>query len=157
MGVVYKAHDRERNARIALKTLRALTGDGILRFKNEFRALQDLQHPNLVNLGELISDSGQWFFTMELVEGVDFLTWVRPVIGFESTPSGDFALEAGDLHLPDMPSGATTLPPEGGRLAYEARAGDVMRPELDEARLRSALKQLGRGLSALHSAGKVHR
>jgi len=65
--------------RVALKTLRTLSAEGILRFKNEFRALQDLSHPNLCTLGELISVGGQWFFTMELVAGVDFLTYVcRP-------------------------------------------------------------------------------
>ena len=46
---------RERNTRVALKTLRALDGEALLRFKSEFRALQDLQHPNLVALGELVS------------------------------------------------------------------------------------------------------
>src|SRR5215470_13190386 len=82
MGVVYQALDRERNTVVALKTLRgleeSLNADLVLRFKNEFRSLQDLQHPNLVSLGELIEDSGHWFFTMELLDGVDFLEWVRP-------------------------------------------------------------------------------
>src|SRR5262249_58312456 len=78
MGVVYEAWDRERRARVAIKTLRTLSAEGILRFKNEFRALQDLTHRNLCALGELISDRGQWFFTMELVDGVDLLSWVRP-------------------------------------------------------------------------------
>jgi len=78
MGLVYEVLDRERGLRVALKTLRQLTGDALYRFKNEFRALQDLQHPNLVTLGELIQEEGRWFFTMELVEGVDFVTWVRP-------------------------------------------------------------------------------
>lgn len=50
----------------------------MLRFKNEFRILQDIEHPNLVSLGELIEDSGRWFFTMELVDGTDFWSWVRP-------------------------------------------------------------------------------
>src|SRR5256885_1427622 len=53
MGVVYEAIDREHETRVALKTLRTWTADSFLRFKAEFRALQDLHHPNLVSLGEL--------------------------------------------------------------------------------------------------------
>src|SRR5688572_33082032 len=78
MGVVYEAVDKDRSARVALKTLRTVDATALLRFKNEFRWLQDLQHPNLVSLGELFAEDGQWFFTMELVDGVDFLAWVRP-------------------------------------------------------------------------------
>src|SRR5215471_14094468 len=77
MGVVYEALDRERNVQVALKTLTTIEPDAILRFKQEFRALADLSHPNLVSLGELHEEQGSWFFTMELVRGVDFLTWVR--------------------------------------------------------------------------------
>src|SRR5262245_13852089 len=73
MGVVYEALDRERKTRIALKTLRTRAAEGLIRFKREFRALSDIHHPNLVSLGELIEEDGQLFFTMELVEGVDFI------------------------------------------------------------------------------------
>ena len=78
MGTVYEALDRERKTRVALKTLSTLNADTLLLFKNEFRALQDIQHPNLVRLGELFEEAGQWFFTMELVVGVDFMTYVNP-------------------------------------------------------------------------------
>jgi len=78
MGTVYEVLDRERNTRLALKTLNTLNADTLLLFKNEFRALQDIQHPNLVRLGELFEEAGQWFFTMELVEGMDFMSYVCP-------------------------------------------------------------------------------
>ena len=132
MGVVYEANDRERHARVALKTLRMLEATALLRLKTEFRALQDLAHPNLVSLGELIEEGGQWFFTMELVDGVDFLRWVRPPI--EKQP---------DFESPTQP-----LSP-GMRIKIDRR--------FDEARLRQALRQLASGLSALHGFGKVHR
>ena len=59
MGVVYAAFDRKHNASIALKTLRSTDEAAIIRFKREFRALHDISHPNLVNLGELIEDRAE--------------------------------------------------------------------------------------------------
>lgn len=78
VGVVYAAYDRSHKTMVALKTLGIPSSDSLLLLKSEFRAVQDLQHPNLVQLGELIEDHGEWFFTMELLEGVDFLKYVRP-------------------------------------------------------------------------------
>src|SRR5262245_6367276 len=138
MGVVYEAWDRERKTRIALKTLRHLDGASVMRFKNEFRALADLSHPNLIRLGELFCENGQWFFTMELVEDAAvFLSWVRP-------------------YDPD-PSDAETMD-TGTALASSAEQG-LAEPtgRFDETGLRSALSQLALGACALHEAGKVHR
>jgi hypothetical protein len=77
MGVVYEAYDRERAMSVALKTVHALDADALYRLKTEFRARADLEHRNLVRLGELLHEDGHWFFTMELVEGWPFLDWVR--------------------------------------------------------------------------------
>jgi hypothetical protein len=74
---VYEAFDREWNVPVAVKTLLALKPEHLLRLKNEFRAIEEIRHPNLVRLGELLVENGQWLFTMELVDGVDFVRWVR--------------------------------------------------------------------------------
>jgi hypothetical protein len=118
MGVVHEALDHEQDTLVAIKTLPRLTGEALLRFKNEFRTLQDIQHPNLVTLREMFEEGGQWFFTMDLVQGCDFLRYVRA-------------------------DRSTRRPaPENA---------------FDEAKLRSAMAQLARGLAALHAAKKVHR
>jgi len=78
MGVVYEAYDRELDELVALKTLRGADGRWLARFKQEFRAVHDLVHPNVVRLGELFDGAAEPFFTMELIRGVDLLAWVRP-------------------------------------------------------------------------------
>jgi len=77
MGVVYEALDQQRNARVAIKTVRMASADALLRFKREFRTLQELHHRNLASLGELFSEGGEWFFTMELIDGKDLVTYLR--------------------------------------------------------------------------------
>ena len=77
-GVVYRAFDRQLQREVALKLLRQASGRDLFRFKREFRALADIVHPNLVTLHELHSAEGDWYFTMELVEGVSFIDYVRP-------------------------------------------------------------------------------
>jgi serine/threonine protein kinase/tetratricopeptide (TPR) repeat protein len=148
MGVVYEALDRETKTRVALKTLRILNGDTLLRFKTEFRSLQGLQHENLVNLRELLENRGHWFFTMELVEGTDFLSYI------------------GRKRYEDLHSEATTLAQGETSMRPSGEAGDRLSDELempratygvDEGRLRAALGQMVCGLRVLHEAGKVHR
>ncbi len=150
MGVVFEALDLLRGTRVALKVLRRLGPEALLRFKTEFRALQDLQHPNLVRLDELIAADDQWFFTMECVEGVDFLSYV-------GVPGADLELAISHTLEEDTEDGAdrgSFAPPAGARPSPPGAAGGHC---FDEARLRGALKQLVLGLTALHAAGKVHR
>src|SRR5262249_32988990 len=141
MGVVYEAYDHERQARVALKTLRSLSADALLNFKREFRDFLDLTHPNLISLGELFSEGRDWFFTMELVEGWDFLQHVRPAPG-------------GAGRAPSFSSVSPSAPtvPE-----FRPRLRDPSLPPLDLGRRRGALAQLCEGLMALPAAGKVHR
>ncbi len=151
MGTVYAAFDRERGLRVAIKSLSAsmpvMNADRLRLFKKEFRALQDLQHPNLVQLGELFEEDGHWFFTMELIEGVDLMSFVR-------TPQSEPAEPAtSDLGGP----GGDGDPATAQMLPVLKRPGTPLKSGYNEARLRSALTQLTRGLCALHTAGMVHR
>ena len=77
MGAVFEALDRERDRHVALKVLTGENADALLRFKREFRALQSVHHPNLVSLGELFAQGDNWFFSMELVRGIDVLAYIR--------------------------------------------------------------------------------
>jgi serine/threonine protein kinase/tetratricopeptide (TPR) repeat protein len=131
MGVVYEVHDPRRSQRLALKTLQWMDPTGLYRFKNEFRSLADVAHPNLVNLYELVSDGRVWFFTMELVQGSDFLQYLR-------TPE-----PASNRSAADKP------------LQFETGTGELTPFQL--ARLRNVLSQLTAGVLALHDAGKLHR
>ena len=76
MGVVYEAMDpRTRNV-LAIKSVSRLNPEGLYRFKQEFRSLVRFQHPNVVSLYELHLEGDRLFFTMELIHGVDFITWL---------------------------------------------------------------------------------
>jgi hypothetical protein len=144
MGIVYRAYDLNRQRSVALKTMQWVEPATLYRFKQEFRALAGLSHPNLVTLYELVSDGRLWFFTMELVEGVPFLTYIRaqhqPLQSY--TPTVYDTLKPGEL---PEPSAASMQP---GPLGLTA-------PQVE--RLRAALRQLAAGIHALHEGGKLHR
>ena len=72
MGAVYEAYDHQRQSQVAIKVIRETNGSGLYRFKQEFRALAGIVHPNLVMLHELIEWEDRWMFTMERVPGVTF-------------------------------------------------------------------------------------
>lgn len=118
MGAVYAAVDHVRRTTVALKTLHRMNPAAIYAIKDEFRSLCDVVHPNVVNLYELFSDGEHWFFTMELIEGTDFLRHLSGSLGgtdgqseqrirlaFRQLASGIGAIhDAGKLHLDIKPS-----------------------------------------------------
>ncbi len=154
MGAVYEARDRERRCRVALKTLLHFDPASLLRFKQEFRTLADVQHPNLVRLHELVSTEERVFFSMELVRGTDFLAYVQP--GSKRVGDGSDVVSAAAIANP--PSGVqrlSTPPPGNGGSGPSTSKGRTTPADID--RLRPALRQLFEGVQALHSAGKLHR
>jgi eukaryotic-like serine/threonine-protein kinase len=141
-GVVYLAYDAKRDSKVALKELRQPDSNILYRFKQEFRSLADLQHPNLVQLYELLSDGHHWFFTMELVDGVNFVEYVagRQAGSASREETATVGIDVGEL----VPATAT---------AARAKAS----PSFDVERLRSALRGLAEGVHALHQGGRLHR
>jgi serine/threonine protein kinase len=136
-GVVYQALDRVLGRPVALKTLRDGNVEALYRLKREFRALAGIVHPNLVALYELLAHEERWFFTMELVEGINFLQYV----------SGERPAEAVRADVPTEPAIAAV------RDAPAPVSRHTGRPE----RIRAALRQAVAGIQTLHRAGQLHR
>jgi eukaryotic-like serine/threonine-protein kinase len=90
-SVVYKAFDLDKNLIVALKSLRfSQDPEEVYYLKQEFRSLSDIYHPNLAQLYELEISEGRGFITMELIEGVDFVSFARrPQTGRSSAGRGD--------------------------------------------------------------------
>jgi hypothetical protein len=81
-GTVWQAWDAERRENVALKRLDRVEPHSLYQLKHEFRAIAEITHENLIRLGELFVEDDAVFFTMELVDGVDFFTHVRdPISG----------------------------------------------------------------------------
>ena len=77
MGAVYKAHDRELDRLVALKTIRPeLAGNAemLRRFKQELVLARQIAHRNIVRLYDIFEGAGVKFLTMEYIEGEDFGT-----------------------------------------------------------------------------------
>ncbi len=166
MGVVYEAFDRERGQAVALKTLQNFSPTALYRFKQEFRTLADVTHPNLVHLYELVAtEETGVFFTMELVNGVNFLAFARKA---DAEPSQTVTDESSS-HSGDEDAQTVNEVNRERMLRPGAESGVLERAPIkpmpstgrpcpaDIDRLRPALRQLVEGVQALHAAGKLHR
>jgi eukaryotic-like serine/threonine-protein kinase len=76
-SLVYKAFDVEQNLTVALKSIRFPEYDDIYRVKQEFRFFRDFYHHNLVSLYDLYVEDEVCFYTMEFIDGLDFVSFVR--------------------------------------------------------------------------------
>jgi len=172
-GIVFEAFDRERSARVALKLPHEESAQGLYLFKQEFRSLADITHFNLINLYELLTIGGRWFFSMEFVEGTTFLDHLRGSGASPQTPtqSEGSTPRNWDENPSTSPIGSWDPLRTDGTKSHgwaglmqaepvEQMRGDELpapSPPLDYERVRKALLQLAEGLSSLHASGKLHR
>jgi eukaryotic-like serine/threonine-protein kinase len=84
MGVVYKALDPVIGRTVAVKTIRlseeaaGISRDQLLqRVQTEARAAGLLTHPNIVVVYDAGEDQGQFYITMELVQGKSLQAWIN--------------------------------------------------------------------------------
>lgn len=158
MGDVYEAVDHDHGGRVALKTLAVgeIAPDRLLLFKNEFRAVADLSHPNLVPLYELGCHDGLWFFTMELINGVDLVEGIRRTVDEASVSRARLAEQAPTraalATLPARPGSQ----PDAPTMAEPVTPG-IHTPLCDPEFFRGTLAQILDALEYLHHAGVVHQ
>jgi tetratricopeptide (TPR) repeat protein len=139
-GLVYAVYDRDRGEEVALKTLSVPSAAAIYRLKREFRALADVAHPNLAVLHELFCVGNEWCFTMGLVQGEDFFSFVS------QEPKREELSATGALPILDR----------GETPAAGLDSQVLGRGMCDLGRLRRAFEQLVLGVSALHESGHLH-
>ena len=78
MASVYRGHRRRDGQPVAIKIPHpSVAGDEILRerFRTEYRAGRELNHPNIVRMLDFGQESGTFYLVMELVDGPDL--WQR--------------------------------------------------------------------------------
>jgi serine/threonine protein kinase/tetratricopeptide (TPR) repeat protein len=137
MGVVYRARDRKTKQLFALKIINSehlSRPESALRFKREFRAMRQVQHPNVIRVFQAGTHNECPFFTMEIVEGKEICNWLD---GKEQI------VHTGSSRPPDG-----VLPPE-----IRAKLNEPRRMR----RAAEAMSQVALALGAIHGHRIVHR
>ena len=82
MGEVYRADDLTLGQSVALKFLpMSLSGDpdAVNRFRNEVRVARLVSHPNVCRVHDLGEVQGQFFLSMEYIDGEDLASLLRRI------------------------------------------------------------------------------
>lgn len=124
----------------------ALKAGSVAPVQHELEVLRSLEHPGIVCAHELVEElppeasEHELGFTMDLIEGVDFVTWIR----------GDLVEEDEDAPRKNLPMAFGYRMQAEGRSAYRRCSARGME------RLRAAIPMLASALSAVHDQQLVH-
>jgi hypothetical protein len=80
MGVVYSARDTVLDRKVAIKQLSiTMSGENeyILRFRREAQILARLNHPNVVQVYDLLEQDGRLWMVVEYVDGGDLASYLK--------------------------------------------------------------------------------
>jgi len=80
MGIVYRARQVSLNRIVAVKMLlfgKFSSDEFVRRFKTEAKAAAGLQHPNIVAIHEIGQHDGQYYLSMDYIQGKNFAELVR--------------------------------------------------------------------------------
>jgi serine/threonine protein kinase len=176
MGVVYRAFQPSLGRQVAVKRL-ARPGDSqaATRFAREIRALGKVDHPHLVKVYCSGSAGEDWFYAMELVEGVDLGTLCSELAGSEVSAVDETqwiqALSTACQRARSQEEAlgdGHTLPAMTTELQQPAAAQPTSSTSLSEGnpkntsrshirRIVQLAKQVARAVDALHRAHVIHR
>ncbi len=96
MGEVYRADDLELGQSVALKFLpKKLAEDSrsLERFRGEVRLSRQVSHPNVCRVYDIGQIDGQWFLSMEYVDGEDLAQLLKRVGRFNAERATELARE----------------------------------------------------------------
>lgn len=88
ISTVYKAKEKGSLKEVVIKTIKpvvfkGLSGQSLIRqLKNEISLIKKCSHPNMQNICDFSVDEDFAFFTLEYVEGVNFLKFIKDNIVF---------------------------------------------------------------------------
>ena len=167
MGVVYRARQPSLGREVALKKLLKTGGGSEQRFLREIRALGRVEHPHLVKILTSGSVGDDWYYAMELVDGVP-LSAVCSKLQQRGSVVGDLDLETWENAL----TTACSEVRKSEKTVGDSTASDTHRvvasPVADvPQKLRTGkgyvervielVRQAASAADSLHEAGILHR